>query len=275
MPITPRRYRAGQRRIAYSQFGLQVLLASIAAHIIQIVTQTVLPLLFVVNVAALFYLRARAQRYLRAGRSDFDAVIAAEMIVAFGVLSLILGITAAVTPLFIGTATLAVADLSALAGIATPFLEGLATAGLAPFFAVLLRIEAHEAEAAFDSGADLSGLAAATHDLTREVRGAFKAMRQLGEGLQLATGASTQLAHRLDVDLDRIAASLAQSETRVTLLATAAETSTTHITRLADEASRLNAAASEAGTMLAALGDLIESVERFVKPGTGAGTGSE
>jgi len=91
----------------------------------------------------------------------------------------------------------------------------------------------------------------------------------------MATSASTQLAHRLDVDLDRIANSLAQSETRVKLLATAAETSSTQVTRLADETVRLNAAANEAGTMLAALGDLIESVERFVKPGTGAGTGSE
>lgn len=263
----PSRHRAtGTRRVAYSRFGLQVLAASIVAHAIQIVTQTAFPLLLVVNIAALFYLRWRATLYMRSGRADFDAVIAAEMMVAFGVLSLILGITSAVAPLFVGTASLRVDDLAALGPLATPFLEGLATAGLAPFFAVLLRIEAHEVETSFDSSVDISNLATATRDLTREVRAAFKAIRQLQESAQDATMAAHLLANEVRNDAGRLGQVFAVGESQLKQLGAAAETSTAEVARLANETAKLNTTTTEASAMLNSLGDLIESVERFVKP---------
>lgn len=268
MPLMPRRRHPGARRLAYSAVGLQVLLASIAAHALQIISQTTLPMLFIVNVTALFYLRLRATSFLRARRTDFDAVIAAEMIVAFGVLSLILGITSAVAPLFLGAVSLDVTDLRALAGVATPFLEGLATAGLAPFFAVLLRIEAHEAESAYDTGADFSDLSVATRDLSRELVATFKALEKMGKGLREVTDATNQLAFRIDVDLKKLDSAVSASEVKVAALAKAAEASSTQVAKLADETTHLNAAANEAGTLLNALGELIVSVERFVKPGT-------
>lgn len=266
MSVMPRRRAMGTRRIAYSRFGLQVLVVSIAAHIVQIVSQTTFPLLLVVNIAALVYLRIRASGYMRSGRGDFDAVIAAEMMVAFGVLSLILGITSAVLPLFLGGVSLRVDDLSALATLAVPFLEGLATAGLAPFFAVLLRVEAHEVETSFDTSIDMSNLATATRDLTRELRAAFKAIRQLQESAQDATVAAHLLAEEVRGDAGRLTRAFEAGEAQLKLLGGAAQSSSTEVARLADETAKLNATATETSAMLNALGELIESVERFVKP---------
>ncbi len=266
MPLLPRRRSSGARRVAYSQFGLQVLAASIIAHGVQLVSQTTFPLLFIVNIAALFYLRWRARTYMQRARADFDAVIAAEMMVAFGVLSLILGITSAVAPLFIGSVSLRIDDLSALASLATPFLEGLATAGLAPFFAVLLRIEAHEVETSFDTSVDLSHLAMATRDLTREVRAALTAIHALQESARDATAATHLLANGLRGDAERVTTIISAGEAQLKLLGTAAQTSSDEIARLGDETARLHASTTEANALLTALGDLIESVERFVKP---------
>lgn len=266
MPLLPRRRSSGARRIAYSQFGLQVLAASIVAHAVQLVTQTTFPLLFIVNMAALFYLLWRARAYMRRGRADFDAVIAAEMMVAFGVLSLILGVTSAVAPLFIGTVSLRIDDLSALANLATPFLEGLATAGLAPFFAVLLRTEAHEVEAAYNPGEEMTGLTAATRDLTRELRGAVAAIRQLQESAKDATLATHLLANGVRNDTARIGDAVTASETQLKQLGSAAQGSSTEVARLADETGKLSNSSAEANALLTALGDLIESVERFVRP---------
>lgn len=271
MSLMPRRRASGMRRVAYSQVGLQVLGGSIAAHLLQIIFQPAVPLLILVNIAALFYLRWRASGYMRSGRADFDAVIAAEMMVAFGVLSLILGITSAVLPVFLGSVSLRVDDLSTLATLAVPFLEGLATAGLAPFFAVLLRIEAHEVETSFDSSIDISNLATATRDLTREVRGAFKAIRQLQESAQDATVAAHLLADEVRGDAGKLSRAFEVGQNQLQLLGTAAQTSSAEVARLASETARLNATATEASAMLTALGDLIESVERFVKPTADAG----
>lgn len=260
------RYQRGRRLAPFSRVGLQVLIASIVVHGVQIATQTIVPILFVTNVAALFYLRWRATIYTRSGQTDFDAVIAAEMIVAFGVLSLILGITAAVVPLFIGTATLAVGDLSALAAIATPFLEGLATAGLAPFFAVLLRIEAHEAASAYDSTTDMTSLAAATRDLAQHIRVAHAALGELQESARDASAATRALADEVRGETNRLSDAFGEGETRLRALGAAAGASGAEVAKLTSETTRLNIAVNDTGTMLHALGDLIESVERFVKP---------
>ncbi len=261
------RYQRGSRRLApFSQVGLQVLVASALVHGVQILTNTPYPILFPVNVALLFYLRWRASAYVRSGRADFDAVIAAEMVVAFGVLSLILGITTAVAPLFTGATSLQVNDISALAPVATPFLEGLATAGLAPFFAVLLRIEAHEAESAYDSTADMSSLAAATRDLTQHIRTTYAALGDLQQSAHEASISTRALADEVRGEAGRLNSAFSEGETRLRLLGTAAATSGAEVAKLANETIRLNSAADQAGTMLTALGDLIESVERFVKP---------
>lgn len=265
MAMVPRRRGAG-RRMAFSQVGLVVLLVSVIAHALQLFMQTTYPLLLGVNIVLLFFMRWQAANQLRSRRLDFDPVIAAEMIVAFGVLSLILGVASAVAPLFLGTATLRVTDLSALAALAVPFLEGLATAGLAPFFAVLLRIEAHEAATAMDSSADMSNLVSATHDLGVEIKGTLRVMGAMREELRFVASASQTLGQQMQADALRLGMMVSEGENRLKLLSSAAETSSTEVARLAAETGRLSAAAQETGTMLTALGDLIESVERFVKP---------
>lgn len=254
------------KRVPYSHVGLHVLIISILVHAAQIATQTTYPIIFAANTICLVYLRWRATAYLKADRSDFDPVVAAEMIVAFGVMSLIFGVTTAVVPLFAGTATLAVGDLAALASLATPFLEGLATAGLAPFFAVLLRIEAQETESRVDSTADMSGLAAATRDLTRGIAATHAALAEMEQSARIASTSTRALAAEISTEAGRLNIAFAEGEARLRTLTSAAEASSAEVGKLAGEASRLNIAANDAGTMLTALGDLIESVERFVKP---------
>lgn len=260
----PRRARV--RASAFSRMGLFVLSGSIALHLVQLLTQTTFPVLFLGNLAALVFLRWQASRLLRT-RADFDAVIAAEMIVAFGVLSLILGISTAVVPLFTGGATLQVDNLAALAGLALPFLEGLATAGLAPFFAVLLRIEAHELGASAEPGAELSDLTVATQDLGVELRGTVRVLRELREQLAHAAATSQQLGQAMQTESAKLMLMVERSEAKLTTLAQAAEASSGEVARLAGETARLNQAAGETSALLTTLGDLIDSVERFVKPG--------
>ncbi|MBX9797599.1 hypothetical protein [Sphingomonas sp.] len=265
MALVARRRAAG-RKMAFSQVGLVVLLISIAVHGAQLWLQTSYPLLLATNIVLLFYMRWEANSQLQRRRADFDPVIAAEMMVAFGVLSLILGIAAAVAPLFLGTASLRVNDLSALGILAVPFLEGLATAGLAPFFAVVLRIEAHEAATSADASADMTTLATVTHDLGLELKGTLRVVGDLREQLRFAASASQTLGQQMQAEASRLGAMVSQGEAQLKLLSGAAETSSKEVARLASETSQLSAAAKETGTMLNALGDLIESVERFVKP---------
>ncbi|MBX9814488.1 MAG: hypothetical protein A4S12_06300 [Proteobacteria bacterium SG_bin5] len=260
--VVPR--RAQPRASAFSRMGLLVLIGSLALHAAQLATQTTFPVLFLGNLVALVFLRWQASALLRR-RADFDAVIAAEMIVAFGVLSLILGISTAVIPLFLGTATLRVDSLAALAGIAIPFLEGLATAGLAPFFAVLLRIEAHEAGSS-EPGAELSELTIATQDLGTELRGAVRALREMREQLAGAAAQSQALGQAMQTEAAKLMLMVERSETKFAALAAAADKSSDEVVRLATETARLNQAAGDTSALLTTLGDLIDSVERFVKP---------
>ncbi len=256
--------RGRLRASAFSRMGLFVLSGSLGLHLVQLLTQTTFPLLFLGNLAALVFLRWQASLLLRQ-RADFDAVIAAEMIVAFGVLSLILGISTAVIPLFLGTATLRVDSLAALAGLAIPFLEGLATAGLAPFFAVLLRIEAHEAGST-EPGAEMTDLTIATQDLGTELRGTVRVLRELREQLALAAATSQQLGQAMQTEAAKLVLMVERSEAKLTALSSAAERSGDEVARLAGEAARLNQAAGDTSALLTTLGDLIDSVERFVKP---------
>jgi len=253
------------RASAFSRMGLFALIGSLSLHALQLATQTTFPMLFLGNLAALIFLRWQATQLLRQ-RADFDAVIAAEMIVTFGVLSLILGISTAVVPLFLGTATLRVDNLAALAGLAIPFLEGLATAGLAPFFAVLLRIEAHEAGSA-EPGAELADLTVATQDLGTELRGTVRVLRELREQLAGAAQMSQQLGQAMQTESAKLMLMIDRSEAKLTALSSAADKSSDEVARLAGEAARLNQAAGDTSAMLTTLGDLIDSVERFVKPG--------
>ena len=58
-----------------------------------------------------------------------------------------------------------------------------------------------------------------------------------------------------------------RSEAKLTALSAAADKSSGEVARLAEETARLTQSAGETSAMLTTLGDLIDSVERFVKPG--------
>ncbi|MBY0518814.1 MAG: hypothetical protein K2P79_00110, partial [Sphingomonas sp.] len=95
---------------------------------------------------------------------------------------------------------------------------------------------------------------------------ALDAIRQLQESAQDATLATHLLADEVRGDAGKLSRAFEAGENQLKRLGGAAETSSIEVARLANETAKLNATATEASAMLGALGDLIESVERFVKP---------
>lgn len=113
----------------------------LAAHLYHLFANAGPELLLGCNLLVLLGLSLVAAREQRRWGSAFSSALAAETIVAFGVLALILGLVTALVPLmFVDAATLAF-DAATVRRVGLPFAQGLASAGLAPVFAVLVRIK--------------------------------------------------------------------------------------------------------------------------------------
>ena len=246
----------------FSAAALRVLIASVIVHLMQFVTQ--IPVLIAIgNLCSLVYLRHTAMALARAERDDFDAVIAAEVMVAFGVLSLIFGLTTSLAPLL---ATSVALQWDNLRTLSWPFIEGLATAGAAPFFAVVLRLQVFEISRTVDAVDDLAGLAAATRDLTGELKRAGKSASDLQTALHAAGTSTARMAQDVETHGGRFGAALIEGQGHVRTLSAAAQAGSVEVNKLAGETDRLTGAAGDSATMLAELSRLIDAVKRFVRP---------
>lgn len=255
---------------AFSKISLRVLALSGAVHVVQALQPDPIPgLNIIVSIACLVYLSGRATAYAKAGRSDFDAVIAAETIVAFGVLSLILGLASALAHVAFGGADVSASDTRALGWLALPFMEGLVTAGLAPFFAVVLRNRAFEQGEAVDAGDDMAVLARAARDLAKQLKASTDALASLRAAAEGASLSTRGLATNVEAETARLTAALGEGEGGVRAFGAAASSGKTEVAGLADETVRLKAAAGETTALLDELSTLIGQVERFVAPSTG------
>ena len=256
------------RGISFSRIALAAMAASALVHLFHVFGLTAWAIL-AVNVLSLVLLSDRAVRYARAERPDFDAVIAAETIVAFGVMSLILGLTAGILPLFLPGNELDLGDPAVLKSLAMPFIIGLATAGFAPFAAMVLRNRAFEHEGAPDSGDEMEALYHAARELTRQIKAAQAALEELQGSARSAGASAKRLADGLDAETVRMGAALHEGEAHIKSFGAAAGSGRVEVSALADETRRLKGAASDTTTLLDALAKLIESVERFVAPSPG------
>lgn len=252
---------------SYSRIALGAVSASVCANILQALTGTQLWILFLVNIGCLIVLSGAAVSYHDNNRPGFDPVVAAETIVAFGVTSLILSLVSAAYPLFVGRAIGDLFKTGGLGKIATPFLEGLATAGLAPLFAMILRNRVAEAEGTGDAVGDLTGLARAMAGLTREMDAARASMTELQVSLKSASVSTKALADNVQTEAERLKLVLLEAQAELKGLSGAASSSRTEVGELASETAKLKSSMTENGVLLAALAKLIESVERFVAPG--------
>lgn len=249
-----------------SQFRSVAMKAGICS-IIGVTLNTIfpnVPIAIVINVGCLFYMYREAELLAVEKSVGFEPLVAAETIVAFGVFSLIAGLTSMILSIMLGYAVILDGNYMDF----LPFVEGLLTAGLAPLGAMLFRIRASELEADFDASGDLTDLAKATSNLTSQINAASTAMRSLKDGAGSAGIATTGLASSMKSEADKWGLALQEGQAHVKTFGEAARSSSGEVSQLADATSALKKATADVSILLEELSRLISSVERFVEPRT-------
>ena len=228
-----------------------------------------IPLSLLVNIGCLTYLYRRAELSVANNERGFDPVVAAEAMVAFGVFCLVSGLSAVLILTTFGKingAALAAGNFSSF----MPFVEGLFTAGIAPIFAMLLRIRVAELEEDIDTTGDLSSLARATSDLTNQMKAASAAVESLQKGAGLAGAATVGLAGSMKSEADKWGLALQEGQAHVKTFGEATRSGSGDVTALATATLQLKEASQDVSSLLEELSRLIASVERFVEPRTKA-----
>lgn len=189
--------------------GLVALVVSLLAHALVAYAMVPTVALLICNALILAALTWAASRRRRETGGAFDLAFAAETVVAFGVLSLILGLVVALFPLLTGANEITQFSKKNLWAVGAPFLLGLATAGLAPLIAVLMRGWADDDPAA-DPDVQLAALAQSAAMLAGELGRARREAGALTTAVQKTGAALTPLAADLDRDVKQIAVATAQ-----------------------------------------------------------------
>ena len=226
------------------------------------------PLALAVNVICLWVLFRRAKDLVKDEVVGFDPLIASETMVAFGIFCLVLGLASIISRLLLGMFDFTAVQTGKSEGLLgfLPFVEGLVTAGFAPFLAVLLRITIAEGEGHIDPTGDLTELASATAALTRSMNAAGGALEIFTTGTAAAGTSTKGLATAVKTETDRWGLALAEGQAHVKSLGEAASQGRGELAGLASETHKLMSATRETATMLEELSRLIEAVERFVAP---------
>jgi hypothetical protein len=209
---------------------------------------------------------------------QFNLTVAAETLVAFGVLSLVIGLGSAILlaiARFKVARTIQIDDLSA---IGTVFIEGLFTAAVCPMLAMLIRIREAQLRITDAGGAEMDAAARAADALTEQLKSVTAHLTALNASLakevktfQTAAadvgGAARVMADTLWNEGKRTKDALQSVEAGAATLATAAERTGTATTRLGGELGGLTKSATDAKSLLDALSNAVESVERFIRAG--------
>lgn len=231
---------------------------------------------FAISMVVLLYLALK----LANARPRLNLTLAAETLVALGIFSLIISIAVVMFSASEFMLEIAKRDLSMedMRRFAWPFGEGLMAAAVAPFIATLLRhIESNVSSA--DSGdASFADAAREAEALTDEIKRTVANLKAINaqligtkdafEGaLSGAVKATSAFAAILQTETDRLKLSLQRVQAEATGLADASEKSRVRVSELGGSFGELVTSSREAKEMLDALGKLIESVERYIKPG--------
>jgi hypothetical protein len=224
------------------------------------------PIALVVNILCIWRLYKAALEYAGAGAEGFDSTVAAEAIVGLGIMSLVFGL--ATVALLFATGGLEVQTASGEARFegAIPFIEGLLTAGMAPFFAILLRLNVAEQGESVNSADDMASLSRAASSLARTLAAANVAVDQFQFGASAAATTTSSLASVMEKEVSRWGAALQEGGVATQGFGSTARTATGEIAELSDQTAKLRSAVSDATNLLDELGRLIVSVERFVAP---------
>jgi methyl-accepting chemotaxis protein len=231
---------------------------------------------FAAIVVALFILALK----LATVRPRLNLTVAAETIVALGIFSLVISITLGIYGvLTLSSPQMFASDISLedVRRFVLPFLEGLSTAAVAPLVATFLRN--FEASFSFhETGeAGMTETVLAASELAKQLERASANFTKLNEELdrnsdrlQSATASAATGANRLgevfQTEANRLGHALQRVQAEVTGLSDATERGRGAVSNLTSGMSGLSDSAKDARDLLNALGSLIESVERFVRP---------
>ena len=204
-----------------------------------------------------------------------NLTIAAESVVALGIFSLIISI--AVALFFMKDLASKQFSFEEVGRISVPFVEGLFAAAVAPIVAVLLRHfevsyiatesgetgmteAAHEATGLAKELQDAAGMIAGFNRELSATKGAFDS------AFKSAIASAGSLAAALETEAGRIRFALQRVQAEATALSDASEKSRSAVSAFGTGMSALSGSANEARELLDALGKLIESVERYIRP---------
>ena len=235
------------------------------------------------SVGGLIWLTITAFSLRRRGEGAFDMVVAAEAIIAFGIFSLVLGLVMSLNFATQAAPALDELSLETLRPLTIPFLEGLCAAAVAPALATILRqydaLSGTEEEAVM-AGSPVAGgsgffqrLEALEQGMTRAVEGAERLATVCESGAAKVETALGKLSESTDglgdsikSETERLAGAAKGGAVGLQELTAKAGESKTALEALTTETQAFKEAAAESTTLLTGLADLIESVERFVKP---------
>ncbi len=232
-------------------------------------------LVFALSIVGLLYLAIK----LASARPRLNLTLAAETLVALGIFSLIISIAVVLFGVSEFMIEVSKRDLSIddMRRFAWPFGEGLAAAAIAPFIATLLRhIESNVSS--IDSGdAGMADAAREATVLAAELKKAVGNIQNVNaqlvgtkEAFETSLGGAVRaagvFASSLLTETDRLKIALQRVQAEATGLADASEKSRVRVSELGTSLSSLVSSSNDAREMLDALGKLIDSVERYIKP---------
>ena len=178
-------------------------LITLAAHLWQFLSGFNPWLLFASNLPIIMGLALFAIRLHRRSDGAFSSAVAAETVVAFGVLALILGLVTAVGPLLGQAGAALTFDGETLKRLGAPFAQGLVAAGIAPVVAVLVRTAAAERDEMGDSQiAAAEALRQAMAALAAEMNAARSAAAMLNSALADAAQKTGRIGPEIGQNLD-------------------------------------------------------------------------
>jgi hypothetical protein len=249
----------------FSRVAGQVLVVAVSGCLLNLSFPTAI-IALPINVVCIWWLFRTAVRYSAEDIEGFDATVAAEAIVGFGILSLVLGLASVAYLFSIGKLQVETepGHYTLMGGM--PFIEGLLTAGLAPFFAIMLRLRVAESGESVSAADDMADLSRAAASLTRTLSAARSELEQFQSGATRAATTTQKFASTIETETDRWGVSLEQGSASASGFGTASQAASSGVRELAEETVKLKTTVVDTTKLLDELARLISSVERFVAP---------
>jgi methyl-accepting chemotaxis protein len=205
----------------------------------------------------------------RSKNARFETVVASEVVVVYGITTLVLSIGLGVSRTAdVWNAAAGPPPLDQLVPSMRVFAEGFVAAGVSPFCAVGLRqldvLGRGDQEPVGEVSNELDSLKAALGTAAGATAGFAQSMRQASEVVDRAS-------MRISTSLDGVAASGEGAKAGLDAASAAASNASGRVQPAAEELARLGAAASEGAVLLDGLRDIIASVEEFLPRGRNGG----